>query len=45
MPLLTFIVVTKRINARIFRTNANRSEVANPEPGTIVDDAITLPER
>lgn len=37
---LTFIVVCKRINTRIFtKTNAN------PPPGTIVDDVITQPER
>uniref|UniRef100_A0A1Q3F3E7 Putative translation initiation factor 2c eif-2c n=1 Tax=Culex tarsalis TaxID=7177 RepID=A0A1Q3F3E7_CULTA len=34
-----FIVVTKRINTRLF----NRKQ--NPVPGTIVDDVITLPER
>ncbi|KAF5274802.1 hypothetical protein FQR65_LT00385 [Abscondita terminalis] len=36
---LCFIVVSKRINTRIF--NGNR----NPPPGTVVDDVITLPER
>ncbi|EDS45907.1 piwi [Culex quinquefasciatus] len=34
-----FIVVSKRINTRLF----NRRQ--NPVPGTIVDDVITLPER
>lgn len=34
-----FIVVNKRINTRIF--NKER----NPNPGTVVDDVITLPER
>lgn len=37
---MTFIVVNKRINARIFQDNRN-----NPPAGTIVDDVITLPER
>ncbi|XP_062128728.1 protein aubergine-like isoform X1 [Drosophila sulfurigaster albostrigata] len=36
---LAFIVVTKRINTRYFVNKRN------PEPGTIVDDVITLPER
>lgn len=36
---LAFIIVSKRINTRYF-INAQ-----NPEPGTVVDDVITLPER
>lgn len=36
---LGFIVVTKRINTRIFAGDRN------PPSGTIVDDVITLPER
>lgn len=36
---LAFIVVSKRINTRIFTNNEN------PKPGTVVDDCITLPER
>lgn len=36
---LAFIVVTKRINTRIFARGNN------PVPGTVVDDIITLPER
>lgn len=36
---LCFIVVSKRINTRIFEGNNN------PTPGTVVDDVITLPER
>lgn len=36
---LCFIVVNKRLNTRIF--NQDR----NPNPGTVVDDVITLPER
>ncbi|XP_055696038.1 protein aubergine-like [Lutzomyia longipalpis] len=42
-PKLTFIVVTKRINTRLFRKMGN--SVQNPPPGTVVDDVITLPER
>ncbi|XP_054282186.1 piwi-like protein Siwi [Macrosteles quadrilineatus] len=38
-PKLAFIVVSKRINTRLF------SERGNPRPGTVVDDVITLPER
>lgn len=36
---MVFIVVTKRINTRIF-ANGN-----NPQAGTVVDSDITLPER
>lgn len=36
---LTFFVVSKRINTRLFHNKQN------PVPGTIVDDIITLPER
>ncbi|KAF5291921.1 hypothetical protein FQA39_LY14153 [Lamprigera yunnana] len=36
---LCFIVVSKRINTRIFHGNSN------PPPGTVIDDVITLPER
>lgn len=36
---MAFIVVSKRINTRIFKGNDN------PAPGTVVDDCITLPER
>lgn len=36
---LTFFVVSKRINTRLFQQRDN------PLPGTIVDDVITLPER
>lgn len=35
----TYMIVTKRVNTRIF------FDRKNPEPGTIVDDVITLPER
>ncbi|GLH04000.1 Piwi-like protein Siwi [Gryllus bimaculatus] len=36
---MAFIVVTKRINTRLFMKGDN------PAPGTIVDDVVTLPER
>lgn len=36
---IAFVVVSKRINTRIFCGNQN------PQPGTVVDDIITLPER
>lgn len=36
---LLYIVVSKRINTRIFANNRN------PTPGTVADDVITLPER
>ncbi|XP_055607759.1 protein aubergine-like [Uranotaenia lowii] len=36
---MTFFVVNKRINTRLFH------QKRNPKPGTIVDDVITLPER
>ena len=39
-PLFCFIIVSKRINTRIF-TKGNM----NPPVGTVVDDVITLPER
>lgn len=34
-----FIIVSKRINTRLFWNKQN------PSPGTVVDDVITLPER
>lgn len=36
---LAFIVVTKKVNVRIFEGENN------PEPGTVVDDVITMSER
>ncbi|CAL8126172.1 unnamed protein product [Orchesella dallaii] len=43
-PRFTFIVITKKINTRIFSLDRN-GEAENPSPGTVVDDVITLPER
>lgn len=37
-PKFTFMIVTKRVNTRLFFGENN------PEPGTVVDDIITLPE-
>uniref|UniRef100_A0A1B0DCX4 Uncharacterized protein n=2 Tax=Phlebotomus papatasi TaxID=29031 RepID=A0A1B0DCX4_PHLPP len=44
-PKLAYIIVTKRINTRIFKKINGRDEIQNPPPGTVVDDVITLPER
>ena len=40
---MCFIIVSKRINTRIFGKRGQ--EYCNPQPGTVVDDCITLPER
>nr|XP_045595605.1 piwi-like protein Siwi isoform X2 [Procambarus clarkii] len=42
-PRLGFIIVSKRINTRMFLEN--RGQIENPLPGTVIDDVITLPER
>jgi len=42
MPKFTFIVVTKKINTRLFTAGPKTD---NPPPGTVVDDVVTLPER
>ncbi|ODM89286.1 Protein piwi [Orchesella cincta] len=41
-PLLTFIVLSKRVNTRLMMMKMN---LQNPPPGTIVDEVVTLPER
>ena len=38
----TYVIVSKRINTRFFKTG---SPPANPPSGTVVDDVVTLPER
>lgn len=38
-PKFIFIIVSKRINTRFFHNKAN------PNPGTVVDSVVTLPER
>ncbi|CAG0881040.1 unnamed protein product [Cyprideis torosa] len=42
-PKLAFIVVSKRINTRLFAIDG-RGTYVNPQPGTVVDDVITCPE-
>lgn len=39
-PKMTFVIVTKRINTRIFT-----EQMRNAPPGCIVDDVITDPEK
>ncbi|EYC08353.1 hypothetical protein Y032_0066g3715 [Ancylostoma ceylanicum] len=41
---LAFIIVTKKVNMRIFKGNPN-STLTNPDPGTVVDSVVTRPER
>jgi hypothetical protein len=41
LPKFSFIVVTKKINTRMFEAGTK----GNPPAGTIADDVITLPER
>ena len=43
-PMITFVIVSKRINTRFF-TGTVQGSYGNPPSGTIVDDAVTLPER
>ncbi|XP_030029276.2 piwi-like protein Siwi [Manduca sexta] len=40
---MAFIIVSKRINTRIFVDRGNTGD--NPRPGTVIDDVVTLPER
>lgn len=40
-----FIIVNKKTNTRFFTANDRGKGHSNPEPGTVVDTAITLPER
>ncbi|XP_018333348.1 piwi-like protein Siwi [Agrilus planipennis] len=43
---MCFVVVSKRINTRFFGPDhSNPSNPANPPPGCVVDDCVTLPER
>jgi len=42
MPKFTFVVVTKKINTRYL---AFGNVVTNPNPGTVLDNTVTLPER
>lgn len=43
-PKIGFIIVNKKTNTRIFAAGG-RNGTDNPQPGTVVDDVITLPER
>jgi hypothetical protein len=46
LPRFSLIVVTKRINTRLFlRTGPQVSQIDNPKPGTVVDEQITCPEK
>ncbi|KAF7996956.1 hypothetical protein HCN44_002602 [Aphidius gifuensis] len=40
---MAYVIVTKRLNTRLFADN--RGRISNPEPGTIVDDVITNPTK
>lgn len=40
---MAFIIVSKRINTRIFLDRGRNGE--NPRPGTVIDDVVTSPER
>ncbi|PAV58564.1 hypothetical protein WR25_15017 [Diploscapter pachys] len=41
--LLSFTIVTKKVNMRIFRVL--QDTLINPDPGTVVDNTVTRPER
>ncbi|KJH43427.1 piwi domain protein [Dictyocaulus viviparus] len=41
---LAFIIVTKKVNMRIFKGSPDTT-LTNPSPGTVVDSVITRPER
>ncbi|CAG9764075.1 unnamed protein product [Ceutorhynchus assimilis] len=46
VPLqMAVIIVSKRINTKIFRSQASQRNDFNVPPGTVVDDVITWPER
>ncbi|XP_035709089.1 piwi-like protein Siwi [Folsomia candida] len=44
-PKFSMVIVTKRINTRIFLALGKDNRVSNPSPGSIVDDVITCPEK
>jgi hypothetical protein len=44
LPKIGFIILNKKTNSRIFKLD-KRNGFDNPEPGTVADDVITLPER
>jgi aubergine-like protein len=41
VPSVSFVVVQKRINTRIYKPNAGSDDFENPPPGTIVDSVVT----
>ena len=43
-PKFTFVVVSKKVNTSLFDVTNARTP-ANPPPGTVCDDVVTLPER
>lgn len=43
-PKLAYIVVTKRVNTRFWQRSPNNG-ASNPEPGTVIDNTVTLRER
>lgn len=43
-PKLAYIVVTKRVNTRFWQ-RSNGNGVSNPDPGTVIDNTVTLRER
>ncbi|XP_066986204.1 piwi-like protein Siwi isoform X2 [Macrobrachium rosenbergii] len=44
-PRFSFLVVSKRINTRLFAQGAQSGNPINPPSGTVCDDVLTLPER
>ncbi|CAL4066366.1 unnamed protein product, partial [Meganyctiphanes norvegica] len=44
-PRFSFLVVSKRINTRLFAEGSKTGKPINAPPGTVCDDVITLPER
>ncbi|OXA45717.1 Protein piwi [Folsomia candida] len=44
-PKFSMVIVTKRINTRMFLAVGKDNRVANPPPGSIIDDIITCPEK
>ena len=42
---LAFVVVTKRMSVKFFEKNEQLRVLTNPQPGTVVDQVVTRPER
>ncbi len=45
VPRFSFIVITKKINTRLFVLEGPSKAPVNANPGTVADDVVTLPER